>query len=159
MKYYINFPPDGVLYLKFRKNISKVKSLRYDIFEEENDEEIEELTEQQKCNAQLNYNTKSKRANEKRIGYIIRKVFEWKGFRKYTENKISLIDAAKEVGLSKKTLDEYFNQIKEGKKYNFDFEKHKNDKVNILRAFVKTKSEKIRQKHEKKKAKKAKEKK
>ena len=50
---------------------------------------------------------------------------------------MSLNEAAKNVGLSKKTLDEYFNQIKEGKKYNFDFNKHKKDKVNILRGYVK----------------------
>ena len=50
---------------------------------------------------------------------------------------MSLIEAAKNVGLSKKTLDEYFNQIKEGIRYNFDFNKHKKDKVNILRGYVK----------------------
>ena len=50
---------------------------------------------------------------------------------------MSLIDAAENVGLSKKTLDEYLNQIKEGKKYNFDFNKHKKDKVNVLRGYVK----------------------
>ncbi|MBQ4212130.1 MAG: hypothetical protein II651_03065, partial [Selenomonas sp.] len=36
------------------------------------------------------------------------------------QEKMSLQDAAKNVGMSKKTLDEYFNQIKEGKKYGFD---------------------------------------
>jgi len=112
--------------------------LRYDIFEEENEEEIEEVAEQNKSTAQLNYNVDSKRANEKRIGFVVKKVFQWKGFRKYTDNKMSLLEAAKNVHLSKKTLDEYFNQIKEGKKYNFDFNKHKKDKVNnILRGYVK----------------------
>ena len=135
--YYINIPSDGVLYLKFRKRISKVKSLRYDIFEEENEEEIEEVAEQSKNTAQLNYNVESKRANEKRIGFVVKKIFQWKGFRKYTDNKMSLIEAAKNVRLSKKTLDEYFNQIKEGIRYNFDFNKHKKDKVNILRGYVK----------------------
>ena len=108
--------------------------MRYDIFEEE----IEEVAEQNKSTAQLNYNVDSKRANEKRIGFVVKKVFQWKGFRKYTDNKMSLLEAAKNVHLSKKTLDEYFNQIKEGKKYNFDFNKHKKDKVNnILRGYVK----------------------
>ena len=137
INYCINIPSDGILYLKFRKRISKVKSLRYDIFEEENEEEIEEVAEQNKNTAQLNYNVDSKRANEKRIGFVVKKVFQWKGFRKYTDNKMSLIEAAKNVRLSKKTLDEYFNQIKEGKKYNFDFNKHKKDKVNIPRGYVK----------------------
>ena len=137
INYCINIPSDGILYLKFRKRISKVKSLRYDIFEEENEEEIEEVAEQNKNTAQLNYNVESKRANEKRIGFVVKKVFQWKGFRKYTDNKMSLIEAAKNVRLSKKTLDEYLNQIKEGKRYNFDFNKHKKDKVNILRGYVK----------------------
>ena len=137
INYCINIPSDGVLYLKFRKRISKEKSLRYDIFEEENEEEIEEVAEQNKSTAQLNYNVESKRANEKRIGFVVKKVFQWKGFRKYTDNKMSLIEAARNVGLSKKTLDEYLNQIKEGKRYNFDFNKHKKDKVNILRGYVK----------------------
>lgn len=132
--YFINVPSDGCLYLKLRKRISKVKSLRYDIFEEENEEEIDDMPEQINEKAEKE---KSKRAKEKRIGYIIKKVFEWKGFRKYTDNRMSLIEAADKVGLSKKTLDEYFNQIKEGKKYNFDFNKHKRDKVNILRGYVK----------------------
>ena len=132
INYLVNIPSDGILYLKFRKRISKVKSLRYDIFEEENEEEIED-----NGNEELTYHTTSKRAKEKKIGYIIKKVFEWKGFRKYTDNKMSLIEAAKKVGLSKKTLDEYYNQIREGKKYNFDFNKHKKDKVNILRGYVK----------------------
>ena len=139
INYYINIPTDGILYLKFRKRISKIKSLRYDIFEEENEEEIEDIYEDKdnEGEQELKFNTNSKRAKEKRIGYIVKKVFEWKGFRKYTENKMSLIEAADHVGLSKKTLDEYFNQIKEGKKYNFDFNKHKKDKVNILRGYVK----------------------
>ena len=139
INYFVNIPTDGVLYLKLRKRISKIKSLRYDIFEEENEEEGEDAWEDKKGkgNVELNYNTKSKRANEKKIGYIIKKVFYWKGYRKYTNNKMSLIEAAEHVGLSKKTLDEYFNQIKEGTKYNFDFNKHKKDKVNILRGYVK----------------------
>jgi len=137
LNYCVNLPSDGVVYLKFRKKISKDKCLRYDIFEEENEEEIEEGNEENKNNSELNYNTSSKRAKEKRIGYIIKKVFEWKAFRKYTDNKMSLLEAADNVGLSKKSLDEYLNQIKEGSKYNFDFNKHKKDKVNILRGYVK----------------------
>ena len=157
VNYCINIPLDGVLHLKFRKKISKIKSLRYDIFEEENEEEIEEYEENNVKNEEKNekneeihgdnnkqnkgkdqnYNIKSKRAKEKRIGYIVKKVFEWKYLIKLTGGKMSLIEAASKVGLSKKTLDEYYNQIKEGKKYNFDFNKHKKDKVNVLRGYVK----------------------
>ena len=78
--------------------------MRYDIFEEENEEEIEEVAEQNKSTAQLNYNVESKRANEKRIGFVVKKVFQWKGFSKYTDNKMSLIDAVRNVGLNKKNI-------------------------------------------------------
>ena len=152
--YFIDVPSDGILYLKFRKKISKVKSLRYDIFEEENEEEIDDGVEENKNEEEANYNNKSKRAKEKRIGFIIKKVFFWKGFRKYTDNKMSLVEAAENVGLSKKTLDEYFNQIKEGKRHNFDFNKYKKDKVNVLRGYVKKMNDSNGIKNKKKKKKK-----
>ena len=132
--YYLDIPSDGILYLKFRKIISKQLNLRFNLFEQENELETEE---KKRKNAVLNYNVNSKRANEKRIDYIIRKVFEWLELRYLTENKISLIESAKIVGLSKKSLDEYYNQIRDGKKYGFDFNRFKSYKVNILRGFVK----------------------
>jgi len=36
-----------------------------------------------------------------------------------------------------KSLDDYFLQLKFGKKLGFDFEKHKNEKVGVLRKYVK----------------------
>ena len=54
---------------------------------------------------------------------------------------MSLQEAAQNVNMSKKTLDEYYNQIKEGKKFGFDFNRYKRDKVNVLRGFVKKKKE------------------
>ena len=51
---------------------------------------------------------------------------------------MTLQDAAEKVEISKKSLDEYLNQIKFGKYFGFDFNKHRNDKVGILRGFVKT---------------------
>jgi len=40
------------------------------------------------------------------------------------------------VGISKKTLDDYLSQIRLGKKYGFDFDHHKKDKIGVLRSFV-----------------------
>ena len=51
--------------------------------------------------------------------------------------RYSLEDAATKVNVSKKSLDDYLLQLRFGKKYNFDFQKHKNDKVGTLRAYVK----------------------
>ncbi len=39
--------------------------------------------------------------------------------------------------MSKKSLDDYLMQLRFGKKYNFNFQAHKNDKVGVLRSFVK----------------------
>ena len=51
---------------------------------------------------------------------------------------MTLQDAAEKVDISKKSLDEYLNQIRFGKLLGFDFNKHRNDKVGVLRGFVKT---------------------
>ena len=146
IKYNIDVPLDGIIYVKLRKKISKIKSLRYEIFEDENEEDIDEAEEKGKKEEisednKINIKKDCKRSKEKRIGFIIKKVFEWKGLRKLSKRKMSLQEAAKNVNMSKKTLDEYYNQIKEGKKYGFDFNKYKRDKVNVLRGFVKKKKE------------------
>jgi len=49
----------------------------------------------------------------------------------------SLEDAANKVKVSKKSLDDYLLQLRFGKKFGFDFEKHRNSKVGVLRSFVK----------------------
>ena len=145
IKYNIDVPLDGIIYIKLRKKISKIKSLRYEIFEDENEEKIYEAEEKDKKEESFedNKNKKKdcKRSKEKRIGFIVKKVFEWKGLRKLSKRKMSLQEAAQNVNMSKKTLDEYYNQIKEGKKFGFDFNRYKRDKVNVLRGFVKKKKE------------------
>lgn len=180
IKYNIDVPLNGIIYLKLRKKISKIKSLRYEIFEDENEEELDEAEEKEKNEENKEEPKKEekteqktpkkkdkkkeekgdcKRSKEKRIGYIVKKVFEWKGLRRLSEEKMSLQDAAKNVGMSKKTLDEYFNQIKEGKKYGFDFNKYKRDKVNVLRGFVKKKKAEDPKENKKKRKEEKKEKK
>lgn len=42
------------------------------------------------------------------------------------------------VGVSKKTLDDYFGQLRLGEMYGFDFQNGLNKKFGVLRAFVKT---------------------
>ena len=50
--------------------------------------------------------------------------------------------AANTIGISKKTLDDYFFQLKCGKKNGFNFNEHKSDKFGMLRAFNKKCSQK-----------------
>lgn len=53
--------------------------------------------------------------------------------------RYSLEDAAQKVGVSKKSLDDYLLQLRFGRKYGFDFQQHRDDKVGVLRTFVKEK--------------------
>ena len=92
---------------------------------------------------------KCKRTKEKRIGEVIAKVTEWRqlytGIPGPDGNivKYSLEEAATRVGISKKTLDDYLLQLRAGKKYGFDFNMYKDEKVGVLRSFVKEKKGKL----------------
>lgn len=50
------------------------------------------------------------------------------------------------MGVSKKSLDDYLLQLRFGKKYGFDFQAHKDDKVGVLRTFVKKEKSKDKNK-------------
>mmetsp|Transcript_7489 Transcript_7489/g.6815 ORF Transcript_7489/g.6815 Transcript_7489/m.6815 type:complete len:81 (+) Transcript_7489:899-1141(+) len=50
---------------------------------------------------------------------------------------MNLDEAAKRVGFSKKTLDDYFMIIKRARALNFDFCANQNQRFGILRSFVK----------------------
>lgn len=52
---------------------------------------------------------------------------------KETDEKIPLDQGAAEVNISKKTLDDYLAQLKKGRKYGFNFNEHKNEKIGVLR--------------------------
>ncbi len=41
------------------------------------------------------------------------------------------------LGISKKSLDDYYYQLRLGEKYDFDFTSHLNEKVGVLRTFIK----------------------
>ena len=53
----------------------------------------------------------SRREKERIIGEVVIKVSEWR--RMYTESGITLEEAAKNIGISKKSLDDYFLQLRE----------------------------------------------
>lgn len=50
---------------------------------------------------------------------------------------MSLSEAARAVGVSKKSLDDYYYQLRLGEFYNFDFTNNLQEKVGILRGYVK----------------------
>jgi len=65
-----------------------------------------------------------------------RKYYSGVGNERNQTQKYSLEEAAKNVGISKKSLDDYLFQIRFGNKYGFNFNEHYNDKVGVLRDFV-----------------------
>lgn len=50
---------------------------------------------------------------------------------------MTLVDAARNMGISKKSLDDYFCQLRLGELYDFDFKKHIDEKMRVLRAHIK----------------------
>lgn len=88
-----------------------------------------------------------KRTKERSIADIIEKVSLWRKLYNgvYKEGNLvrySLEDAAAKVSVSKKSLDDYLLQLRFGKKYGFDFQKHRNEKVGVLRTYVKEQKKK-----------------
>ena len=51
--------------------------------------------------------------------------------------RMSLEAAAKEVGVSKKSLDDYLAQLRAGRTYGYDVNYKKREKIGDLRRFVK----------------------
>lgn len=84
-----------------------------------------------------------KRTKERKIGFIIEKVARWRNLYNGVQNsrgetiRLTLEEAATQVGISKKSLDDYLLQLRFGRKYGFNFQEHRNDKVGMLRTYVK----------------------
>ena len=73
------------------------------------------------------------------IGFVIMKVMEWrKVYHNHEDhNNLYLIDAAKEVGMSKKSLEYYQKLLRRGRSLGFDFNLHKISPSSKLIAFLK----------------------
>ena len=96
-----------------------------------------------KTNPSTTEGTGSRRTKERKIGFIIEKVSMWRKLYNGITNsdgntvRYSLEDAAQKVSISKKSLDDYLLQLRFGRKFGFNFNEHKDDKVGVLRAYVK----------------------
>ena len=96
-------------------------------------------------NGQAEMSKGSRRTKERKIGEVILAVKRWRELYNIGEKNpdgatfrpMSLDDAAQKVKISKKSLDDYFLQLKNGQKNGFNFNEHKNDKIGILRAYNK----------------------
>ncbi len=78
-----------------------------------------------------------RRANERRIAQAVDCVYRWKKLQQGSaaDKGMTQQEAAKQVQVSKKTLDDYQKQIKLGRQYGFDFNYYRNSLVGLLRNF------------------------
>ena len=108
-----------------------------------------------KGGAVLQDDLQKKRTKERTITEIIEKVSTWrklyngvmipnKDTNEVQLQRWSLEDAAAKVKVSKKSLDDYLLQLRFGKKFGFDFEKHRDSKVGVLRSFVKDQKDSLK---------------
>ena len=134
-------PIDPNLYID--QNLVDFENLKIKIVSYLEDKLVKKTEKQLFDKKEINKNQKDKRTKERKIEFIVEKVNAWRrlynGF--YNENgeytRYSLDQAAKMVGISKKSLDDYLLQLRLGRKYGFNFNQNKTKKVGILRAFVK----------------------
>lgn len=88
------------------------------------------------------YSEASRRTKERQIRFVVERVSLWRklynGVELNTGETIrySLEDAARLVGISKKSLDDYLLQLRFGRMYHFDFRRHQNENIGVLRRFV-----------------------
>ena len=109
---------------------------------------VDGVPEQVVAKAKQNDTKKRHRTKERKIGQVIDQVGVWRRYYNgYTDYhgkviKLSLDEAASKVGIPKKSLDDYYLQLKLGRLYGFNFNEHKDDNVGVLRAFIKSKRRK-----------------
>ena len=106
------------------------------------------------CDGNLSLNTEQSNAiqtylferpktKERTVAYVIQKVTQWRrlynGYydKDFNHQRLSLEDAADQVGVSKKSLDDYLAQLRSGRQCGYNFNAFRNEKVGHLRKFVK----------------------
>lgn len=84
---------------------------------------------------------KKERSKERTIAEVIEIVREWRELHLKPKNRkrLNLQEAAEVVGISKKSLDDYYYQLRLGEKYDFDFKSHLMDRIGVLRTYIKEK--------------------
>jgi hypothetical protein len=82
---------------------------------------------------------KRERSKERVIFEVVEIVKRWRELHlsRNSPRKVSLQEAAKLVGLPKKSLDDYYYQLRLGEKYGFDFKAHLFDRIGVLRTYLK----------------------
>lgn len=136
--------PSKSLWVKLRRDINDSYRVKLDLFEEE---EIKNISLNDNTKTNHHINKKSRRNNERVIGDVITKVYLWKKLSLGIINdkgklvKMTLEEAAECCQIKKKSLIDYHHKLQFGRLLGFDFNKHRNEKVNVLRGYVKNQLE------------------
>jgi hypothetical protein len=86
---------------------------------------------------------KNMRSQERTVAEAIELVRQWRGLHlncakpNNSRKKVNLQEAARMLGVSKKSLDDYYCQLRLAEQFGFEFEKHLPNKMGVLRSFVK----------------------
>ena len=146
-------------YLQKRMLDGYINNIEYYIEDKKSSSSLFNLPEKKinKRKIRIFYNKIDSIKRKRTIGYIIEKVYSWRklynGFKNENNKfiKYSLEKAAKIVGLSKKSLDDYLSQLRLGRKYGFNFDENKEENVGVLRDYINGKKKrKIKKKIKKK---------
>jgi hypothetical protein len=70
--------------------------------------------------------------NFQKIGYIVKKILSLKSKAKNSKERI-VFDFKNDRKLTRKSIDDYFYQIRQGFKYKFDFNSNSNKNMKFLR--------------------------
>ena len=83
------------------------------------------------------------RSRERTVGEAIDLVRRWRGLHvshpkpNNSRKKVNLQEAARMLGVSKKSLDDYYCQLRLAEQFGFDFSQNIHEKMGTLRSFVK----------------------
>ena len=84
---------------------------------------------------------KEGKSRERTIQEVIQLVKRWRQLNQKQDDpqkkRFNLQEAAKIVGVSKKSLDDYYCQLRLGELYDFDFVNHLYEKIGVLRYYIK----------------------
>lgn len=82
------------------------------------------------------------KGRNKNLKTILEKVAQWRKIHIESKKKITLEEAAKIIGISRNTLDDYYFVIKTAEKYGFNFQDNFDHPFQNLRKFVKERENK-----------------
>ena len=139
---FFKIPKDNTIYLKLWQKIKRDELLDPNYFEENENEFANQIFQEINLEEEEEEKSNKKgsgRDKEKTIGFAIIKVCKWEKIIQKCENNITLDDAAKCVGMAKKTLDDYKKEIQLGREKKFNFNKYYKCKMNVLKKFNKGK--------------------